>query len=590
MRPSRGRSVSWALLCLAFWMVLPSSALAAAEQEEWETSVFESNKISLVFITTKATRHNGLVEFKTGTGFIVHPDGYVLTCKHLVPEKGTNYKAVEITGSVGGRFVGSVPLQVIRRDDQADLALLKLPEQAGRWRTVERTAQGKIGTRIVALGFPQELNFLPKEGLISSTDGRDGLWVTDAALNPGMSGGPVFDRNGAVVALVVGGYEEENGLNLLIPINFALNLLEKYAPDSPLLRGSPATLDRQARKIRTQIRDSAQYVSDIQQILNGGGPLFAASASLETELYKLLRDVPKGQRLAALGNTEEVTRAVTAAWHAPKAAELSKLISDSAGKLVALTGDWEILSIPLRLLSKIGADAYSPPMFSLILSPELLRRLPIDDPESMDAKKLAQELARQTQSNAALYYVVRYQEATRQIGDFTTLFASVAARLPDSSLVAHAGAPEAENPTYEGTLLDILGRFRTEIDRKSYEDLVALAQGLETSLSKEKAATRIDEFGKKQKDRQNETHEEIVRALFQCLKRVGVQDPNVDLFLGVMTGDSALVEKALEAGASTQITDAKLLESYESRIALDCPDLYAKYQSSLQKAPEVTPH
>ncbi len=212
------------------WFFTVANAYGA---EEWEQAVLEVNESSIVFISVKATRPNGLVDVFTGTGLIVHPDGYVLTCSHVVPKEEATYRVVEATGSVGSRYEFPSTMEVIRRDDQLDLALLKLPRRAFRWRSVELSGQGKNGSKIVVFGFPLTENLLGVPGSITSTDGKGGRWLTNASINRGMSGGPVFDRNGAIVAIAAAGYEEAQGLNLIIPISFAKNLLDTV--NSPLL-------------------------------------------------------------------------------------------------------------------------------------------------------------------------------------------------------------------------------------------------------------------------------------------------------------------------------------------------------------------
>ena len=235
MRPLIARPLSDSFfkpstLAVCVLSLLFELSAVADNPDEWEQSVRDSNASSIVFISVTATRHNDLVDPVTGTGFIVHPDGYVLTCNHVVPKKEPDYKSVEATGSVGSRYEHPFPLQVFLRDEQLDLVLLKLPQRATPWRRIKTTAQGKGGSRIVALGFPLNENLLSVPGSITGTDGKGGRWLTDAAINRGMSGGPVFDRSGAIVAVSAAGYEEVRGLNFIIPIIFAKGLLERIGP------------------------------------------------------------------------------------------------------------------------------------------------------------------------------------------------------------------------------------------------------------------------------------------------------------------------------------------------------------------------
>jgi hypothetical protein len=79
-------------------------ALPLPAAENWVESIRSANLNSLVFITVKAQRAHGLTDTFTGTGFIVHPSGYVLTCNHVIPAGNPDYTKIEQTGSVGGRF------------------------------------------------------------------------------------------------------------------------------------------------------------------------------------------------------------------------------------------------------------------------------------------------------------------------------------------------------------------------------------------------------------------------------------------------------------------------------------------------------
>jgi hypothetical protein len=78
--------------------------LGADGSETWVQSIREANLESLVFITVKAQRANGLIDTFTGTGFLVHPAGYVLTCNHLIPQKTADYIKIDQIGSVGGHY------------------------------------------------------------------------------------------------------------------------------------------------------------------------------------------------------------------------------------------------------------------------------------------------------------------------------------------------------------------------------------------------------------------------------------------------------------------------------------------------------
>jgi hypothetical protein len=198
-----------------------------------------ANLKSLVFITAEGTYANGVTDIFNGTGFIVDRAGYVLTCNHVIPLEKPEYVKYELIGRVGSRHQLPYPLTIIHRDEQGDLILLKLPENPEQsWRSVESIHQAQIGTHIVALGFPGDQDVVGVEGSINGLH-KDGRWLTDAGLDRGMSGGPVFDLDGAVVGIVAGAYEEAKSLGLVIPISFSASLLQIV--NSPLMTLTPTS-------------------------------------------------------------------------------------------------------------------------------------------------------------------------------------------------------------------------------------------------------------------------------------------------------------------------------------------------------------
>jgi S1-C subfamily serine protease len=238
--PSRfhgGLGCRWLVLMVVLGVGLPKAALPQGADGPQSGSVRQANVESLVFIEVTAKRANGLEDKFTGTGFIVHPDGYVLTCNHVIPKKeGSGYTQVVCTGAVGGRFEYPYPLTDIRRDDQGDVMLLKLPRRSKPWRSLQSMTDAQDGWDVVVLGFPQQQDAVDVPGSIIGVD-ADGRWLTNTALNPGMSGGPAFDRSGAVVGIVEGGYADTQSLNLLIPISSATSLLQSV--HSPLVMSAP---------------------------------------------------------------------------------------------------------------------------------------------------------------------------------------------------------------------------------------------------------------------------------------------------------------------------------------------------------------
>ncbi len=162
---------------------------------------------------------------RTGSGFLVDDEGHVLTNAHVVGDD----RQVEV--SIGGRRLGatvrgvepSVDVAVLRLDgDPGDVAPLALADDPGL----------RVGDPVVAIGAPFGLQGSLSTGVVSGLrrqiDSPNGFAITgviqtDAALNPGNSGGPVLDLSGRVVGVATqiaseGGRNEGIGFAVPAPV------------------------------------------------------------------------------------------------------------------------------------------------------------------------------------------------------------------------------------------------------------------------------------------------------------------------------------------------------------------------------------
>jgi len=133
-----------------------------------------------------------------GTGFIVHPDGYLVTNYHVISDNENNVRALTYDRST---FFATL----IGKDELRDLALLKLE---GNFQAIALADSDELqaGNKVVAIGNPLGLSFTVTEGIVSATDreGPNGLLEyvqTDVSLNPGNSGGPLINTQGEVVGI-----------------------------------------------------------------------------------------------------------------------------------------------------------------------------------------------------------------------------------------------------------------------------------------------------------------------------------------------------------------------------------------------------
>jgi S1-C subfamily serine protease len=148
-----------------------------------------------------------------GAGFAAWREGgalYIVTANHVVEDAGSTFVTVT-------RKSGSWSGEIVRNDRRNDLALIRVsghPAGAEPLWTSGKTAKPAQGDQLILIGSPYGLSGTVTTGIVSRVTRR--LIQTDAAANPGNSGGPAIDRRGRVVGVLVAG----GGQNL----NFAVRI------------------------------------------------------------------------------------------------------------------------------------------------------------------------------------------------------------------------------------------------------------------------------------------------------------------------------------------------------------------------------
>ncbi|MBS1137294.1 MAG: protease Do, partial [Proteobacteria bacterium] len=173
-----------------------------------------------------------------GSGFIVRSDGTILTNAHVVAD------AAEVTVKLNdGR---EFQAKVIGMDKPSDVAVLRI--QADNLPTVRLgdPARTRVGEWVLAIGSPFGFENSVTAGIVSAKSRSlpDGTYTpfiqTDVAVNPGNSGGPLFNLNGEVIGINSqiysrsGGYQ---GLSFAIPIDIAMNVEQQLVQHGKVSRG-----------------------------------------------------------------------------------------------------------------------------------------------------------------------------------------------------------------------------------------------------------------------------------------------------------------------------------------------------------------
>jgi serine protease Do len=175
-----------------------------------------------------------------GSGFIVSPDGYILTNAHVVNE------ADQVTVKLTDRR--EYTAKVIGLDKRTDVAVLKIEAKDLPVVRIGDPAKLRPGEWVIAIGSPFGFDNSVTAGIVSATarslPGEEGNYVpfiqTDVAVNPGNSGGPLFNLSGEVVGINsqiysrTGGYM---GLSFAIPIDIANNIRDQLVRTGKVSRG-----------------------------------------------------------------------------------------------------------------------------------------------------------------------------------------------------------------------------------------------------------------------------------------------------------------------------------------------------------------
>ncbi len=189
--------------------------------------------------------------FSSGTGFVVHPDGYLLTNRHVVQGPGRLMVRLPDNDEL-------VPATVVAEDARRDIALIKMSLPAGsRLPTLQMSAQNvSRGADVAAFGFPlgDALGSHLKltTGVISSLPdaSNEHMLLLDCTVNPGNSGGPLCDKRGEVVGMVTAKSIAAYGIDsygMAIPSTDLKQFLDRNLPGdaAPVVPNADTPMDWQ---------------------------------------------------------------------------------------------------------------------------------------------------------------------------------------------------------------------------------------------------------------------------------------------------------------------------------------------------------
>ena len=194
---------------------IPASAQVYTMDEQTAISVYEKVNPSIVAID--ADLIDGV---SSGTGCIINESGLIITSSHVIDDS----KQIDITLSNGKEYKAKL---VGVMGEKNDLALLKItPNEKLKAVKLGDSTKIKVGQKVLAIGNPFGFNGTLTTGIVSRIDYKRNKIQTDAAINPGSSGGPLLNSSGEVIGINQSIYNPDNnksniGIGFAVPVNAA---------------------------------------------------------------------------------------------------------------------------------------------------------------------------------------------------------------------------------------------------------------------------------------------------------------------------------------------------------------------------------
>ncbi|MDE1176946.1 MAG: trypsin-like peptidase domain-containing protein [Edaphobacter sp.] len=302
----------------SFHLTEAAAAPAFDTEEQQNIGVYKKALPSVVNITSTEVAfdffYGPVPQQGQGSGFVLTKDGLILTNNHVIG----NAQRVEASLSDKHKYKA----KVLARDANHDLALIKIDAPNLVPVTLSDSRNLMVGQRVYAIGNPFGLNGTMTRGIISairSVRSPNGAPIedaiqTDAAVNPGNSGGPLLNSRGEVIGITTmiasNGADQSSGIGFAIPINTARAILDDYAKYGYIRRPS---LDIVTIPIGPYIAEQLKLPVDygvlIERVLPGGAAEHAGLHGGTQRAYQGNEPVMLGGDLIVAMDGDEITSA-----------------------------------------------------------------------------------------------------------------------------------------------------------------------------------------------------------------------------------------------------------------------------------------
>ena len=198
------------LVLVIIFLTSLNPVLSYDSEESTMIAVYEKINPAIVAIDAELK-----VGVSGGTGCIIDSNGTILTSRHVI--EGS--KKIDVTTYDGKTYSASI---LPTKNKNSDLALLKInPKTQLNSIRLGNSDTLKVGQKILAIGNPFGFSGTLTQGIVSRIDLAKNKIQTDAAINPGCSGGPIINTTGEVVGISQSIYNPDNNISN-IGIGFAI--------------------------------------------------------------------------------------------------------------------------------------------------------------------------------------------------------------------------------------------------------------------------------------------------------------------------------------------------------------------------------
>jgi serine protease Do len=206
-----------------------SKAIVNIRTEEWTKPPAETRRGSLIKRLFEQAEDDEELSENIGSGVVLDPKGIIVTNEHLIA-RASNIRVKFTNGKEYEAYV-------LGSDPEFDMALLKITDSENLpYLKLNNQKKARVGEKAIVIGNPYGLSSTVTVGVISAT-GRNlrienrtyiNLIQTDAAINPGSSGGALLDSDGNPLGIVTAIYGEGKGIGFAIPMEDVTNMLSEF--------------------------------------------------------------------------------------------------------------------------------------------------------------------------------------------------------------------------------------------------------------------------------------------------------------------------------------------------------------------------